>query len=62
MQGPRFLLHTNSDGMIDLNSLIDPLSGWEPDYATGINAARQIGSGCGTIDGESHASFPHVSS
>ena len=40
--------------MIDLNSLIDPGSGWTLDSANGINAAGQI-TGYGEINGQVHA-------
>jgi probable HAF family extracellular repeat protein len=39
-------LYTESAGMVDLNTRIDPRSGWELDAAAAINDARQIvGSG-----------------
>ena len=40
--------------MVDLNTLIDPLSGWELVTAWGINDAGQI-TGYGLIGGETHA-------
>jgi hypothetical protein len=40
--------------MIDLNSLIDPLSGWELTGGYAINDAGQI-TGSGRIGGQSHA-------
>jgi len=47
-------LYTSGGGMVDLNSLIDPLSGWELDTAKAINDAGQI-TGLGTIGGQTHA-------
>ncbi len=47
-------LYTSTSGMIDLNSLIDPLSGWELSDAAAINEAWQI-TGQGLIGGEYHA-------
>ena len=47
-------LYTSGSGMVDLNTLIDPLSGWELLSADGINDAGQI-TGYGLIGGESHA-------
>lgn len=41
-------------GMVDLNSLIDPLSGWDLLYAFAINDNGQI-TGQGIIDGDRHA-------
>jgi probable HAF family extracellular repeat protein len=41
-------------GMVDLNSLIDPLSGWELNTAFGINDLGQI-CGDGFINGDLHA-------
>jgi probable HAF family extracellular repeat protein len=35
-------LYTSGSGMVDLNTLIDPLSGWELWVATAINDAGQI--------------------
>jgi probable HAF family extracellular repeat protein len=46
-------LYTSASGMIDLNSLIDPLSGWELSDAAAINEAGQI-TGQGLIGGEYH--------
>ena len=40
--------------MVDLNTLIDPLSGWELSAATAINDAGQI-TGYGVIGGQNHA-------
>lgn len=40
--------------LIDLNSLIDPLLGWDLYYASAINDAGQI-TGAGWINGQSHA-------
>ena len=42
------------NGMVDLNSLIDPLSGWELNTAFGINDLGQI-CGDGFINGDVHA-------
>src|SRR6478672_1025258 len=47
-------LYTSGSGMVDLNSLIDPLSGWELLDAADINDAGQI-TGQGLIGGEYHA-------
>ena len=47
-------LYTTADGMIDLNTLIDPLSGWELLDADAINDAGQI-TGQGLINDEYHA-------
>ena len=47
-------LYTSGSGMVDLNTLIDPLSGWELLDASDINAAGQI-TGQGLIGGEYHA-------
>jgi probable HAF family extracellular repeat protein len=47
-------LYTSDSGMVDLNALIDPLSGWELQLGNGINDAGQI-TGTGTIGGQSHA-------
>ncbi len=41
-------------GMIDLNSLISPASGWVLSHANGINDAGQI-VGDGIVDGQQHA-------
>jgi probable HAF family extracellular repeat protein len=43
-------LYTSGNGMVDLNSLIDPLSGWKLLEARGINDAGQI-SGHGLFSG-----------
>jgi hypothetical protein len=40
--------------MVDLNSLISPLSGWVLDRGFGINDVGQI-TGIGVIGGEQHA-------
>ena len=40
--------------MVDLNTLIDPASGWELTDAHGINDSGQI-AGFGTIGGQTHA-------
>jgi probable HAF family extracellular repeat protein len=47
-------LYTSGSGMVDLNTLIDPLSGWELLDASEINEAGQI-TGQGLINGEYHA-------
>jgi probable HAF family extracellular repeat protein len=47
-------LYTSGSGMVDLNTLIDPLSGWELSDAAGINSAGQI-TGQGLINHEYHA-------
>jgi probable HAF family extracellular repeat protein len=47
-------LYTSGGGMVDLNTLIDPLSGWELLDASDINDARLI-TGQGLIGGEYHA-------
>lgn len=47
-------LYMSGAGMVDLNSLIDPQSGWELDNAKAINDAGQI-TGIGTIGGQSRA-------
>jgi probable HAF family extracellular repeat protein len=47
-------LYTSGNGMEDLNSLIDPLSGWELEVANAINEAGQI-TGFGQIAGETRA-------
>jgi probable HAF family extracellular repeat protein len=47
-------LYTSGNGMVDLNSLIDPLSGWESLDASAINDAGQI-TGQGLIGDEYHA-------
>ncbi len=47
-------LYTSGSGMVDLNTLIDPLSGWELSDAADINDAGQI-TGQGLIGGEYHA-------
>ena len=40
--------------MLDLNTLIDPASGWVLNQARGINDSGQI-AGFGTIGGQTHA-------
>ena len=45
---------SQTNGMQDLNTLIDPASGWTLLWAFAINDAGQI-TGSGLIDGESHA-------
>jgi len=47
-------LYTSGVGMVDLNTLIDPLSGWELLDASEINDAGQI-TGQGLIGGKYHA-------
>jgi probable HAF family extracellular repeat protein len=47
-------LYTNGGGMVDLNTLIDPLSGWELSDAADINDAGQI-TGQGLFGGQYHA-------
>jgi probable HAF family extracellular repeat protein len=47
-------LYASDSGMVDLNTLIDPLSGWELLFGRGINDAGQI-TGQGVIGGERHA-------
>jgi probable HAF family extracellular repeat protein len=47
-------LYTSGSGIVDLNTLIDPLSGWELLDASDINDARQI-TGQGLIGGAYHA-------
>lgn len=47
-------LWSSSNGMVDLNFLIDPAAGWELKLARGINDAGQI-TGYGQINGEDHA-------
>jgi probable HAF family extracellular repeat protein len=47
-------LYRSGSGMVDLNTLIDPLSGWELLDASEINEAGQI-TGQGLIAGEYHA-------
>lgn len=47
-------LYTSSGGMADLNSLIDPLSGWKLNVARAINDAGQI-AGVGYINGQVRA-------
>jgi probable HAF family extracellular repeat protein len=47
-------LYTSDSGMVDLNTFIDPLSGWELKEAWGINDAGQI-TGVGQIGGQRHA-------
>jgi probable HAF family extracellular repeat protein len=41
-QASRAFLYTDAEGMIDLNSRIDPASGWVLNAAFGINAAGEI--------------------
>jgi probable HAF family extracellular repeat protein len=48
------ILYDLAQGMVDLNSLISPLSGWELTNGIAINDAGQI-TGFGTLDGETHA-------
>jgi probable HAF family extracellular repeat protein len=47
-------LYKSGSGMVDLNTLIDPLLGWELTDAAGINDAGQI-TGQGLIAGKYHA-------
>src|SRR5262249_30189088 len=47
-------IYTASNGIVDLNALIDPLSGWLLSTAASINDAGQI-TGTGVINGQSHA-------
>ena len=47
-------LYSAGGGMVDLNTMIDPLSGWELLDADDINDAGQI-TGQGLINGEYHA-------
>jgi probable HAF family extracellular repeat protein len=47
-------LYTSGSGMVDLNTLIDPLSGWELLHGYAINDAGQI-TGQGLIGDERHA-------
>lgn len=47
-------LYDMAHGMVDLNSLIAPLSGWELTNGIAINDAGQI-AGFGMLDGETHA-------
>jgi probable HAF family extracellular repeat protein len=47
-------LYASGSGMVDLNTLIDPFSGWELLFGRGINDAGQI-TGQGVIGGERHA-------
>jgi hypothetical protein len=50
----RAFLFTSGIGLVDLNSLINPLSGWELEQAIGINNAGRI-AGIGQIGGLRHA-------
>ncbi|MBA3483038.1 MAG: HAF repeat-containing protein [Pirellulales bacterium] len=52
--GRHAFLYTSGSGMVDLNTLIDPLSGWELSVANAINDAGQI-TGWGQVGGEDHA-------
>jgi len=47
-------LYTSGSGIVDLNSLIDPLSGWELSVASAVNDAGQI-AGYGIIGRQTHA-------
>jgi probable HAF family extracellular repeat protein len=49
-------LYTPADGMVDLNTLIDPSSGWELGDARAINNSGQI-AGSGLIHGQYHAAL-----
>jgi probable HAF family extracellular repeat protein len=51
---PRAFLFDTVHGMVDLNTLIDPASGWRLDAAQGINDVGQI-TGVGAIGGQGHA-------
>ena len=48
------LTDTNGNGLIDLNSLVDPGLGWTLTSATGINDLGMI-TGVGTLNGRDHA-------
>ncbi len=48
-------LYDVSDGMVDLNTLIDPLSGWELTNGLAINDAGQIVANGTNFDGYTHA-------
>jgi probable HAF family extracellular repeat protein len=50
-QPVRAFLYTDADGMVDLNTRIDPASGWVLNAAYGINAAGEI-VGVGTPTGQ----------
>jgi len=52
--GSRAFLYSVSDGMVALNDLIDPASGWVLGWATSINDAGQI-VGLGKLNGQSRA-------
>jgi probable HAF family extracellular repeat protein len=52
--GYHAFLYTSGSGMVDLNTLIDPLSGWELRSGAAINDAGQI-TGTGNIGGYEHA-------
>jgi probable HAF family extracellular repeat protein len=47
-------LYTSESGMVDLNTLIDPQSGWSLSRAADINDAGII-TGNGIVAGENHA-------
>jgi probable HAF family extracellular repeat protein len=47
-------LYDPSSGMVDLNALVDPLSGWVLSEGRAINDSGQI-TGYGSIDGVDHA-------
>jgi probable HAF family extracellular repeat protein len=47
-------LYSSSGGMVDLNTFIDPSSGWVLSQGNAINDAGQI-TGNGTINGQTHA-------
>lgn len=51
---PHAFLYSSGAGMVDLNSLIDPASGWVLESATAINDSGEI-AGNGIIDGQEHA-------
>lgn len=42
IENPRAFLYTDRTGLVDLNTRIDPASGWELQSGYGINAAGQI--------------------
>jgi probable HAF family extracellular repeat protein len=49
-------LYASGSGMVDLNLLIDPLSGWVLQAGNGINDAGQI-TGYGAVDGQQNRAF-----
>jgi uncharacterized membrane protein len=54
IQFPRALYYDPAHGLVDLNTLIDPLAGWTLSYAYAINNSGQI-VGFGQVDGQSRA-------